>query len=399
MRLSVVIVFCFSALALYAQSVEPAVFDYESDYYQIHSYVSREHAREIGTRLDAYIRHFYQLFRFTLDELDYKLRVRIFRFQDDYLSYLVPFIGEPVRGETRQNYVYLHNNNPAQSELVGVMGEDNALGRSFTHQSFIQVLRAFVHNPPLWLREGFAIHFENIQYDQGIIEHDGNLSWLETLKDILLNDRRDEALSLRSLLFIDLDAARENIDVFYPQSWGIVHFLMNTDIRDYNRIIWDAIHSLSADVSLQENSRVVYDNTFQWINTDEFMHSMREFYNGIKTRTEFIEAGVSDYEQGAFESAAENFMRAIDRQDDSYIPYYYLGLMQYDQQNYDAAESYYMQAVTKGQQDALVYYALGVNAFADNEFEKALVYFDTADSFDSGEFAQRIREIRSRIES
>ena len=50
-------------------------------------------------------------------------------------------------------------------------------------------------------------------------------------------------------------------------------------------------------------------------------------------------------------------LQAIERNDESYIPYYYFGLINYDRGNYELADENYTMAVQKGQNDALVYYA------------------------------------------
>lgn len=385
-------VFLLTTLTLYAQS-STAFFDHESDYYQVRSQVDIENAREIGSRLDAYIRYFTDLFHFDLDDLEYKLGVRVFGDQEAYTSYLTTLIDE-----SREDFVYLHNSNPERSELVGAITDSSGLDQSFTHQAFIQFLRAFINNPPLWLREGFAIYFEDIQFDSGQIIPGNDSSWLITLREILTGDRSAEALSLQNLLLIDLPTAKEEIEVFYPQSWGIVYYLLNTDVKEHRRIIWDAINSLDPDADLATNSRDIFQKTFQWVDIDDFQQNSNGYFEALKTPRELIEAGVNDYELGDFESATANLLKSIERQNDNYIPYYYLGLIDYNQSNNESARAYYMQAIEKGQDDALVYYALGLNAFTDKQYDEAIEYFDTAVELDPEKFTERVKDIRARIE-
>ena len=368
-------------------------FDSESEYYRVRSYISEEHAQNIGEQLDTYLEFFNSYFHFNLEDLGYKLKARIFNSQAEYDTYLSAAIDE-----TREEFVYLHNSDPSRSELVGAVEDDADLAQDFTHQAFVQFIRALTNNPPLWLQEGFAVYFEEVIYVSGNLEDGNTLAWLETLKSILMGDRSDEALSPERLLSISLEAARENIEVFYPQSWALVYYLINTEHNLHNRILWDSITAMNSEVPLEENSRMVYERVFQWVDMDVFVNSFMEYFDALKTYSNLVEDGIAAYELGNLDGAAENLLQAVARRDDSHIPYYYLGLINYDQGNYGSAAAYYQEAMNRGQKDALIYYALGLNAFADNQYEQAREYLSTTLELDSESFSEKVDRVQERMD-
>ncbi|KGE70754.1 tetratricopeptide repeat protein [Spirochaeta lutea] len=370
-------------------------FVYESTHYRVRSNVSADHAQSTADQLEALAVLFNDFFHFDLDELDNPLRVQVFREQPQFDRYL-----ERLIGETRDEFVYLHYSDPSRSELVGFLGTNQELGKSMTHQAFIQFIRAFVPNPPLWLREGFAVYFEEAQYEPGFgaAVAKENLSWLETLKTILFGERIGEALTPEQILAIDTEAAREQIQVFYPEAWGVVNYLVNTDIKAHNRILWDSIAALSPEASLAENSARVLQAAFRWVPEEDLLESFLSYFDGKKTYRELIEGGVAAYEGKALDDAEYYFQQAINRRDTSYIPYYYLGLINYDRGNHSLAGLNYQQALEKGATPALTYYALGVNAFAATEYEEAREYLETTVRLDPDSFTDKAGEILARIE-
>ena len=387
------------ASLIYAQDLLPAEdqappFEYESEYYRVRSYISEAHAQESGMRLDAYFGHFNKYFHFDLAELDYKLRVQIFGSQEEYDGYLSGQIDEQ-----REEFVYLHNSVPSRSELVGATENGAPFDQSFTHQAFVQFIRTFIDNPPLWLREGFAVYFEETQYDPLGLNAGNDLAWLATLKNIILGNRNDEALSNEDIFFIDLENAKENIEVFYPQSWGIVYYLINTEKTEHNRILWDAISAMDPEVDLRTNSQLVYKNALQWIPPEVLAESFLEYFVALKTYPELIEGGIVNYIQGNLASAREDMQQAIELRDDNFVPYYYLGLINYDEGNYGLAELFYQKALDIEQQDATIYYALGLNAFVNNQYEKASAYFETTLELDQESFAEKVDRVQKRMES
>lgn len=367
----------------------------ESDHYRVRSHISQNHADQTAERLEAYLDLFNDYFHFELDSLDFKMKVQIFNGQSAYDRYL-----NRVIDETRNEFVYLHYSDVSRSELVGALEDGEGLDESFTHQAFIQFLRAFIDNPPLWLREGFAVYFEKARFNENFVAVNNreNLAWLETLKEILFGSRINEALTPEEVLAIDVEGAKDRIEAFYPEAWGIVNYLVNTDNRSHNRILWDAISAMDPQADLKTNSQRVYNSAFQWVNQEELQNSFLEYFQNKKTYRELIEEGIALYESGNLDASEEHFLIAINRRDISHIPYYYLGLINYDRGNYTLAELNYRKALEKGSTAALTYYAMGVNAFADNRLEEAQEFLETTVQLDPSNYTQKVTRILERIE-
>ncbi len=370
-------------------------FVYESDHYSVRSHFSAKHAEQTAARLEAYLDLFNDYFHFDLEELDYKFSVQVFDTQEKCDQYLIRLIKE-----TRGEFVYLHYSDISRSKLVGTQESEDEYDPSFTHQAFVQFLRAYIQNPPLWLREGFAVYFEEVGYSEkfGAVINKENVAWLETLKDILFGQQSDQAFPANEVLAINIESAKDNINVFYPEAWGIINYLLNTENRIHNRILWDSISSMDPDADLVSNSAAVYTSAFQWVNQNELQNSFVEYFRKKKTYKEFIEDAIATYEAGELDASERIFLVAINRQDTSYIPYYYLGLINYDRGNFTLAELNYNKALEKGSTLALTYYALGVNAFADNRFDEATEFLKTTIHLDPRNYAQKVIQILDRME-
>lgn len=344
-------------------------FEFRSDHYHVISAVSAENAREGAQRLEAMMRLFNAHFRFSVDELATRMRVRVFADKGQYDNYL-----RRVLGETRDGFVYLHYRDLAKSELVGYYHP--ALERSFVHQAFVQYLRAFVPNPPLWLREGFAVYFEAVQYDPDFeaAVYRENLSWLETLRAMVMERRI--TLSLDRMLSIRVDEARAIVDEFYPLAWGMVSYLTNAPQPEINRILWDSMSALDPLSTAEENAQRVYRHAFRWADPEGLVTGFVDYVTARRSFRGWVEYGVAQYDAGEMTPAERAFVQAIALNDGNYVPYYYLGLINYERQNYELADYYYQSALSRGADESITLYALGVNAYAANRFEDAISYLE-----------------------
>lgn len=391
-RLFVALVLCLVALSAVAQDGQ--FFEYASDHYRVRSQVSRIHAEETALKLEAMMRLYNEYFRFDPDRLTAKLNVRIFRQTADFDRYL-----RRVINETRDDFTYLHYSDLARSELVGFYSEGESFDLSLSHQGFVQFLRAFVANPPLWLREGFAVFFEQSEYDDDFqtVVYRENLSWLETLQSVLDGTSRMDPIPLREMLTMDVDEARRRIDVFYPQAWGVVSFLVNAPNRDINRILWDTISALEPRGTKEQNEENIEQKVLRWLNEDFILERFGEYVAERKSFRRLVEDGIDHYDRGQIVTAESVFVQALQLREDSFVPHYYLGLINYDKGNHSLAEYYYNQALARGADDALTYYALGVNAFADNRFDDAMRYLDETVEVDPA-YSEKAAELIAEME-
>ncbi len=359
------------ALLALPVAAQEGPFEFQSDHYRIVSEVSTSHAEETADKMEALIALYNHHFRLPLDELRSPLRVRVFASKVQFEDYLHRLIGT-----TRNGFVYLHYGDPGKNELIGYVGDEDSLEASIIHQGFIQYLRAFVSNPPLWLREGFAVYFEGTRFDSdfGAVVFRENLGWLETLQSLLRGEAGHDPIPLDRMLSISLEEARERVDVFYPQAWGMVSFLINAEDPEINRILWDSLSALSPTASTEQNAQNVYNRAFRWVDRRSLVEDFHEYTMSLRTFQGWIEDAVAAFETGDLADAERGFLQAANLRDDHHVPFYFLGLINYEQENFTLADYYYRNALDRGAEEPVTLYALGVNAYADNRFDDARRY-------------------------
>jgi tetratricopeptide (TPR) repeat protein len=367
---------------------------YESEHYVVTTVGSGSSAKDLAMELEAYLQVFNSYFRFNTTSLSGKLKVRIMESKERFDQYIQRLIGE-----TRDDYVYLHYSNPIRSELVGFyQGNELPSSRGLVHQGFVQFLRAFVPNPPLWMREGFATYFESMEFDavRGKAKFRENLAWLETWKT--LSQETGSLIALKDLLTLSPDQAKASIDIFYPQAWALVHYLSQTSEKTHTRLLWDSIYSLKTVATLSDNSDAVASRAFVWVDSDDLLSGMEKYYDGKKTFPELIRIGMDAYNAGKATDSQKAFESASALNPDSFIPPYYLGLILYDAGQHALAEVQYQRALELGADAALTNYALGVNSFANNDYDQAEEYLAAALALDES-YEEKVQEIRSRMTS
>ena len=394
MRKALVILLLACVAVPFAVAQDAGFNEVESANYRVLSQVSVNHAAQTASKLEAMLQLYNSYFHFDINELDARLRVRIFESKSGFDSYL-----NRVIGETRDDFIYLHYNDLARSELVGYYMEGEEFDFSLTHQNFVQYMRAFIANPPLWLREGFAVFFEQSEYDSDFetVVYRENLAWLGTLKDLVQGNTDASLIPVDQMLTIDIETARERINVFYPQAWGMVSFLVNAENRDVNRILWDAISALHPSASMEENARRINERALKWVDTEFLQESFVDYVMERKSFKGLVEEGMNLYADGEIQAAEENFVKATKLRDDNYIPFYYLGLINYDKGNYDLAEFYYQEGLNRGANEPLTYYALGVNAFAANRFDAARSFLQEVTAAGETEYREDAEQLLSRL--
>ena len=364
-------------------------FIWSSSNYQVFTDSSEIRSLEISQKTEAALDLFNTLFHFDSKALPGKLKVRVFAKKDDYNLYLQRLISE-----TRSDFVFVSYSDPSRNELVGFEREED-FDASLIHYGFIQYLNAYIPAAPLWLEEGMAAYLESSIFNPDTNSYiwQPNLIWLDSLKNIFSNPE----FSLSDLLRIDMAAAQNSIDTFYPAAWGLIHFLMNSEDKRHNRILWDSISALDQNLNLSENSALVIEKAF-WIAEDDLEQAFRHYILSLKTFNDWIKEGVEFYSSKDMEQASSSFKRALALRSDNYIPHYYLGLISYELKNYPQAHSYYGQALGKGIDPALVNYALGVNAFADKDYDSAEQYLIKSKALDTDLYGEKAQALIKRIE-
>ncbi|MBN1243003.1 MAG: hypothetical protein JXA15_09915 [Spirochaetales bacterium] len=361
--------------------------------YSVTSELGQASATELAAKLDALFGVYNEYLRFDADALAVPLKVRIFATKASFDAYL-----EKVVGQTREDFVYLHYSTVERSELVLFDKADpEDFAASLAHQAFVQFLKAFVPNPPLWIQEGFAVFFETARPDAatGEVDFPDNTAWLETVKSL---EARGALLKPAELLAVGLDASRENRDVFYPQSWAFVAFLSDSEDRSYNRFLWDAISSLDPKAGFEANQAATLGLFDSWYDAAEAEADFLAWLDGQKTFADLVTDGVAAYGAGDIDLAGKTFSLALEKNESNYIPYYYLGLVAYAKSDFALADFYYKSALELGCDPAVTNYALGINAFASNRFEDARSYLEFAKSSAPERYTAKVDELVARIE-
>ena len=194
-----------------------------SDHYLVLSELGQDRADALSRQLEALFGLYDGFFRYDPAGLKAKLNVREFKDKAGFDIYM-----NQIVGQSKDDFVYLHYPSPERSELLVFPKDEPDFSASLAHQAFVQFIKAFIPNPPLWIREGVAVGFESATWDDkaGKLSFPENLAWLETVKS--LKDR-SLLMPLDKLLTIGQDEARAELDVFYPQAWAFVSFLQNSE--------------------------------------------------------------------------------------------------------------------------------------------------------------------------
>ncbi len=393
MRKHVLPAFFLCACAL--SFAQDKFFTSESPHYRIFSQTSQAHADEVSRTMEACLALYNGIFHFDLSKLPGKLQVKVFADIAGFKAYL-----NVLTPQAMTDFVFLSYEDPQKSELLAFAKEPDAFLSSLIHQGCVQFIKAFVANPPMWLREGVATYLEASSFDPktSTLAFKPNYIWLDTLKAILRGENAKESIPISELVGLSKEAAQEKLDVFYPEAWGLVSFLLASSDRTINRVLWDSINSMEPKASMEENSKRAISMAFSWIEDQTLQKAFQSHVLSLKTVQDLIREGVDFYVKGDLDQAERSFRTSLDLQPDSNVSYYYLGLISYSRKDYAGAERMYMKAGQLGMAGATIEYALGVNAFAGGNFTEAANHLTKAKEADPA-YAEKADGLLKRIKA
>jgi len=356
----------------------------EGPRYEIRSDLSEADTAALAKELDRRFEVYNGLFRFDPSRLEGKLKVRAFADKDAYEEYL-----RSTLGETRDDACYLHYSRPERCELVVY----RRTGSVFSHQAFIQFLRAFLPQPPLWMREGFAVVFEPLLYNAAddSFSFEENLAWLETVKKW-----GAEAPSIERVMLSD-DAESVSADKLTPASWALASFILNTDGEDYRRFLYESFLLMKSGSSAAETARIVAARGAAWIDPERAQADYDAYIKSRRTFAELVEDGRAAYAAKDPSAAERAFLAAVELRPSHYAPQYYLGLLAYERKDYATAELRYKNALSYGADEALCSFALGVNAAAAARPSDARAFLERAKTVAPSRYAARVDELLSKL--
>jgi hypothetical protein len=334
-------------------------------------------AREMEERFAVYDR----LIRFDPALLSEPLRVRVFGEKEAYNGYVNSRLGSEAPGA-----VYLHYGEAGQRELVISRDTD---GGVLSYQSFLQFFRAFVPQPPAWMKEGLAVYFSGlVRTDEGELSLKENPGWLETVKT-LENPPDPEAILLAD--------TGERPEPFPALAWSLVSFFLNSGKEEYTRSLTDSFMVLSASSTAAENADAVMKRIGRWNDMENLAADYRSYLESRKTLAELIAGGQRAYAAADMAGAESAFRAFLERKTDHYAPYYYLGLIAYNEKNYPLAGELYFTSLGYGAEVAPVFYALGLNAAAAGNNGDAADYLRQAAEIAPDRYRERVEALIARL--
>jgi hypothetical protein len=385
-------VFLCIPLAVFAQ--DAAQFTAETDHYRIFSEVSQAQADDVSRRMEAAVGLYNDIFHFDLTRLPAKFRIRIFKDLDSFNAYLTRILSQ-----TRTDFVFVAWSDPEKSELLCFPKDDAAFTASLLHQGCIQFIKGFIDNPPVWLREGVATYLDASTWDPAAaaFTYKPNLAWLDGLKAMVRGETTAKLLTFADLLTISRESAQSQMDVFAPESWGLVQFLLNSPDRDYSRALWDTVAALAPRASLDDNSQQARKRAFSWVTDQKLQSDFNAFVLSMKTATDLVKDGIDQYSKGDSAGAESSFSRSIELDPSLGTSFYYLGLIAYSRKDYAKAEDMYLKAFQLGTNAGVINYALGVNSFAAGKNADATKYLNFAKQADGASYGDRVDALLKRI--
>ena len=386
----------FSGFSFFAFAQQAAQFTAETAHYRVFAETSQAQADDVSRKMEAALALCNTVFHFDLLRLPAKLRVRVFRDPDTFNAYL-----DRVLSQKRTDFVFVAWSDPERSELLCFPKEEKAFTSSLLHQASIQFFKAFIDNPPVWLREGVALYLDASSWDAkaGTFTLKPNLAWLDGLQAIVRGETPNKLISFPDLLTIPRDKAQAQMDIFAPEAWGLVQFLLNAPDRNYSRVIWDAVGSLDPKASLDDNSQKIRKEAFGWFSGPQLQQDFQSYILSLKTATALLKDGVELYAKADLNNAEQSLMKSLDLEPGASTAWYYLGLIAYAQKDYSRAEDQYLKAFQLGANAGVINYALGVNSFAAGNTSDAAKYLSFAKEADKAAYGEKVDALMKRIAS
>ena len=337
--------------------------------YQIYSDYSEGETSVLALTLRELFNFYNRYFNFNPDDLDGKLIVRYFSSKERFDRYL-----RRVVGRSYDHFVYIDYNDLALNELV-IYPTNRNFQRLLVHFSFLQFIESFVNEPPVWLREGFAIYFETTSYNPAdqMVQFRENNDLLDNLRNMVANNELvawEQFLSFRAADILPLNRS------FYPQAWGLVSFLIDHRERNTEQLFQKVIDALDSDADEAQNIANLQEALLSIMPATRLQNLFESYINARPSFRSMIEEGIIRYNNQKLNEAEAIFYQALAFERENHVPYYYLGLVNYEKGEYKTAEHFYMEALMRSneEREGIIYYALGLNALANNALGKARNY-------------------------
>lgn len=363
----------------------------EGPHYLVTSALGNDRAASLLARLESLYSIYNGVFHFDDGKLPGKLVVREFATKSDFDAYL-----GKIAGESRNDFVYVHYLNPLKRELLVFDKPEPDYDSSLAHQAFVQFIKAYIAEPPLWMLDGFAVLFEDLSFDPTTLKPQvrENLAWLPTVKNYIA---KKGLMPLDKFLGASADDARSNIDVFYPEAWAFVSFLVNDREGDYTRLLWESIATLDPKASLADNQAAIVRRLSDWYGLAATQSAFEAYIQSRMTYPELLSSGNDLYSKKEYDKAAAAFDEAEGLDPSGYVAPYYLGLIAYEKGDWANADSLYRTALSRGADPATTGYAIGLNEIARGLVKEGAADLAKAAAADPQRYKAKVDDILSRL--
>lgn len=253
----------------------------------------------------------------------------------------------------RDDFVFLEFNN--KKSKVVMYKSEKMHPASLAHHLTLQYLDFYGKGAPLWFNIGIAVYFEDFRQGKPFTQ---NNRWLDTLK------KSNNKNSIFTTL-INSNA----IDIKPYNSWILIDYLINTDIKEYNRLLWDSLSLLKYNNEPDKQMKIT--QMFTNFNLDE---KLEVYLQTMKGYNDYMDLAIEKYQSEDYLNAIELFKKAIIIEPRNYSPEYYIGLCYSNLENYQEAYSHLSNSLDKNAPKDIVYYSIGISFYKNKEFTKASKY-------------------------
>lgn len=269
---------------------------------------------------------------------------------NDYHEYL-----EVLEIPTRDDFVFLKFSDERSRVVLYLNDELNY--STLAHHLTLQYINFYVGESPEWFHIGLATYFEDYRIHE---EFNQSYKWLTTLK---------KSSDLDTIYSKVINADMNNVKPYY--SWILIDYLINSDIKEHNRLLWDSLSLLKHKYGGDRNKLLL--DLFKKYNLNK---NIKNYITGIKGYNDYMDLGIEEYQNENFISAIENFKESILLEPGNYSPEYYTGLCYSSMNSYTEAYSHFSSALDKGAPEDIVYYSIGINFYSNKEFVQAKKYLN-----------------------
>ena len=187
------------------------------------------------------------------------------------------------------------------------------------HELIHELVSSSETRPPLWLEEGLAEYFSNVDIGKGVI-HAGT-----PIREHVSQLEQKRLMPLSDLFTIAHESEEGMQPGFYAESWAAVDWLMRTNRAAFYDFLDDLEHGATVDAALKSRYGKSVDDLQRGI--DSYGHSMRPLFSikiPVTTAAESIDVTLVDRAELLYQLG--NFLSAVEDSKDDSLQHYHAAL-------------------------------------------------------------------------